>query len=316
MQIINQLAKSLNLSELDVELYLQNAPSKYKVYKIRKRTTGFRLIAQPTKKLKEFQRAFIALSPFPIHESAIAYRRGKNIRENASAHAKNAYLLKIDFENFFNSITPEVFWCCFEHHAPLDFTFSAKDRLLIEKLLFWQPQKYNPQHLVLSVGAPSSPTISNFCLYEFDKQLSELCYKLDICYTRYADDLTFSTNTKDVLKQLPILLQEQLNALFDGALRINQSKTVFSSKAHNRHVTGVTINNENQLSLGRERKRFIKHLIHQYKYNLLEQADINYLRGLLAFANHIEPKFIVSMNKKYTKELINRIRRGHHDQTT
>ncbi|MEX6315466.1 hypothetical protein AB6G19_19085 [Providencia manganoxydans] len=50
MQIINQLAKSLNLSELDVELYLQNAPSKYKVYKIRKRTTGFRLIAQPTKR--------------------------------------------------------------------------------------------------------------------------------------------------------------------------------------------------------------------------------------------------------------------------
>ncbi|MEQ4625415.1 hypothetical protein [Providencia manganoxydans] len=52
MQIINQLAKSLNLSELDVELYLQNAPSKYKVYKIRKRTIGFRLIAQPTKKKK------------------------------------------------------------------------------------------------------------------------------------------------------------------------------------------------------------------------------------------------------------------------
>lgn len=52
MQIINQLAQHLNLNTLDAALYLQNAPSKYKVYKIRKRTTGFRIIAQPTKSLK------------------------------------------------------------------------------------------------------------------------------------------------------------------------------------------------------------------------------------------------------------------------
>ncbi|MEX9568994.1 retron St85 family RNA-directed DNA polymerase [Providencia vermicola] len=311
MQIIKKLATHLNQHESNVKLYLQNAPCKYKVYKIPKRTIGFRVIAQPAKKLKEYQRAFLQLYAFPVHPSAMAYRDKKSIKDNALAHSKNQYLLKTDLENFFNSITPAIFWCCIENKPLSHLSFSPQERIHVENILFWQPAKHNGQLLMLSVGAPSSPTISNFCLYEFDQQLSEICQHLDICYTRYADDLTFSTNIKDVLKQLPDLIQKVLKTLYGNALRLNHSKTVFSSKAHNRHVTGITINNENQLSLGRERKRFIKHLINQYKYGLLDEADMGYLQGLLSFAQHIEPEFIIRMNEKYTEDLMVQIRRGH-----
>ncbi|GAK29467.1 DNA polymerase [Serratia liquefaciens FK01] len=163
---------------------------------------------------------------------------------------------------------------------------------------------------MLSVGAPSSPMVSNFCLYEFDRLLSDECQSTGIVYTRYADDLTFSTNTPNLLKLLPAFIQALLAKLYKNALRLNHGKTVFSSKAHNRHVTGITLNNEGQLSLGRERKRFIKHLINQYKYGLLDDVDTSYLRGLLAFANHIEPEFITRMNEKYTAALVGSIYRS------
>ncbi|MCQ4912852.1 reverse transcriptase domain-containing protein, partial [Phocaeicola vulgatus] len=68
--------------------------------------------------------------------------------------------------------------------------------------------------LVLSVGAPSSPEISNFCLYNFDKILFEICESQNIKYTRYADDLTFSTNTKDTLFTLIPIIRRLLKECF------------------------------------------------------------------------------------------------------
>ncbi|KMW73211.1 DNA polymerase [Photorhabdus luminescens subsp. luminescens] len=309
MSIINGLATVLHRSEADVRSFLENAPRKYKVYRIPKRTTGFRIIAQPAKELKALQRAFLQLYSFPVHETSMAYRKGKSIRDNALAHVNNPYLLKTDLEDFFNSITPDIFWRCIDTSSIETPKFSVQDRPYVERILFWQPVKKSKKRLMLSVGAPSSPDISNFCLYEFDRKLSEDCQNLGITYTRYADDLTFSCDMRDVLRTVPVMIEALLKKIFNKALKINHGKTVSSSKAHNRHVTGVTLSNEGNLSLGRERKRFIKHLINQYKYGLLDEADIAYLRGLLAFANHIEPDFIGRVNNKYSIELMERLRR-------
>lgn len=306
MSVINDLGKCLNQSDLVVKAFLENAPSKYKVYRIPKRTTGFRIIAQPAKELKHYQRAFTRNYRFPVHECAMAYQEGKSIRDNALVHAHNPYLLKTDLEDFFNSITPDIFWQCIES-CPADAPqFQDEDRRYVERLLFWQPAKRS-KRLMLSVGAPSSPVISNFCLLELDRHLSEECERLGVAYTRYADDLTFSTPLPGVLSAIPALIESLLKRLFNSKLRLNRNKTLFSSRAHNRHVTGVTLNNEGELSLGRERKRFIKHLIHQY--DKLDKSDKAYLVGLLAFASHIEPEFIIRMNAKYSTEVMDRIRR-------
>lgn len=306
MLVINDLGKRLNQSDLAVKAFLENAPSKYKVYRIPKRTTGFRIIAQPAKELKAYQRAFIELFHFPVHECATAYQEGKSIRDNALVHARNPYLLKTDLEDFFNSLTPDIFWQCIEHCSADAPEFLKEERRYVERLLFWQPAKRS-KRLILSVGAPSSPVISNFCLLELDRRISEECRHLEVDYTRYADDLTFSTRMPGVLSAIPALIDSLLKQLYNSKLRLNRGKTLFSSRAHNRHVTGVTLNNEGELSLGRERKRFIKHLIHQY--DTLDNEDKAYLVGLLAFASHIEPEFIIRMNAKYTTELMDRIRR-------
>lgn len=110
MSVIEKLALALKKSEAEVILFLSNAPKKYKVYTIPKRTSGHRVIAQPSKELKKYQRKYLELQELPIHDSAMAYREGLSIKDNANAHRSNRFLLKMDLENFFNSITSNLFW--------------------------------------------------------------------------------------------------------------------------------------------------------------------------------------------------------------
>ncbi len=320
MNVIEQLANKLNKKTNEVAKFLFYAPRKYRVYNIPKRTHGYRTIAQPSEQLKHYQRAFLALhqSQLPIHDSAMAYKKNLSIKDNAQVHSQQRYLLKMDLENFFNSITPELFWQTWQQFNVLP---PPNEQEWLEKLLFWDKankagEKLVPiEKLVLSIGAPSSPLISNFCLYPLDEHMTAYCAEKNIYYTRYADDLTFSSNKENVLFDLPAAIQEQLTRRFGQKLLINQRKTVFSSKAHNRHVTGITITNEGHLSLGRERKRYIKHLVHQYKYDRLAADKITHLQGLLSFANHIESAFILGLKNKYSEALIQQINEEKNDKT-
>jgi RNA-directed DNA polymerase len=313
MSVIAQLATKLDKTPDEVYRFLINAPKKYRVYSIPKRKHGHRIIAQPTKELKHYQRTFLAMFDFKTHPNSTAYRKGMSIKDNALFHNEQRYLLKMDLENFFNSITPEVLWTSWQKFAKLP---ENHEKQWIEKLLFWDKSKVSKQaDLVLSVGAPSSPMLSNFCLFELDELLTLYCNEKGICYSRYADDLTFSTNEKEILFELPAIVQARLTSCFGQKLLINHRKTVFSSKAHNRHVTGVTISNEGKLSLGRERKRYIKHLVHQFTHDKLAFDDIRHLQGLLSFARHIEVAFIVSLKAKYCETVIKQIFEVKNDQS-
>ncbi len=309
MKNITNYADSLNLSVKDLQAFLLNAPKMYKVYKILKRTYGYRIIAQPTKQLKEYQRQFtnLFIKYLPVHDCAMAYRKNRNIQKNAEIHRNNSYLLKMDFENFFNSITPALFWNEWENANPD--ILDKDEKLLFSRLLFWNPniKKTKQENLILSIGAPSSPLISNFVMYRFDELIKEYCVCIGVNYTRYADDLTFSTNKKNILYTIPAEVNKNLKNLFNNKLRVNNSKTIFSSKAHNRHITGITITNDNKLSLGRQRKRYIRALVHQYKYTQLEKDDIQYLKGLLNFCKSVEISFIHSLAHKYGYEVLKNI---------
>lgn len=307
MDVISFLTEKSNLNRADVLSVVSSAPRTYKKYYIPKRTHGRRLIAQPKKNVKRLQRLFIDSLDVPVHDCAYAYRNGRNIIDNATVHKNSTYLLKMDFNNFFNSITPEIFWDVWKKTAPLP---ERIDKILITSLLFWEESLNN---LVLSVGAPSSPKISNFCMYEFDNHLQKKCTDLDVKYTRYADDLTFSTNKKNILFSIPNITKILLADIFNGKISVNNEKTVFSSKAHNRHVTGITLSNENKISLGREKKRYIKHLVHKFKCGDLKKEDYSHLSGLISFSSQVEPEFIESLKKKYSTETIKKIIENHYE---
>lgn len=293
-------ARKMGRDELEITEFLMNAPDKYKVYAIPKRKQGYRIIAQPSRELKHYQRQLQDFIIFPKHKCAMAYRKGLSIKNNALSHVNNSYLLKLDLENFFNSITPDLFWSVWSRTWSLP---SKEDQLVLEKLIFWRFQG----SLILSVGAPSSPSISNFCMYYFDSEVEAICTKMKITYTRYADDLTFSSNVRNILFEIPVLIENILNEQFKGLLRLNSSKTIFSSKAHNRHVTGITLNNNGKISLGRDRKRYIKHKVHLYTLGMLDATELNHLKGMITFARFIEPAFFKSLETKYNSNVIFRL---------
>ncbi|ECJ9431255.1 RNA-directed DNA polymerase, partial [Salmonella enterica] len=206
------------------------------------------------------------------------YKKGSSIKTNAQVHLHTKYLLKMDFENFFPSITPRLF---FSKLRLANIDLTADDKVLLENILFFKSKRNS--NLRLSIGAPSSPLISNFVMYFWDIEVQEICPKIGVNYTRYADDLTFSTNNKDVLFDIPDMLENVLPKYSLGRIRINHEKTVFSSKGHNRHVTGITLTNDNKLSIGRERKRKISAMIHHFINGKLSTDECNKLVGLLAF---------------------------------
>jgi retron-type reverse transcriptase len=311
MNLLGLLNRELNkttfsMSESDVLFFSKNAPKKYKVYSIPKRNAGTRIIAHPSKELKRYQRILVNLFQdiLPTHNAAFAYRKGLSIRENAECHKKSKYLLKMDFENFFNSINPLILKNELVKNKIL---YTAQDFELLQQLCFWCPSKKIGGKLILSVGAPTSPSISNFIMNQFDELVASWCKQRKITYTRYADDISFSTNIKTALFEVPKFIELTLKANFGKKISIKASKTVFSSKAHNRHITGVTITNEGELSIGRERKRYVSSLIHKFKLNMLAQEEIEHLKGLLGFAFHIEPVFRERMTNKYSMKTMDEI---------
>lgn len=304
--------KDIGINEKKLFLTAHRIPLKYKVYKIPKRYSGVRIIAQPTPEVKEIQRKLVGFlrTRLRIHNCATAYEAGKGIKENALKHVKNQYLLKMDLANFFNSITPDIFQNALTHDSvELDETTWTT----LVNVFFWAPGKKLTGKLVLSVGAPSSPFISNYIMKRFDEQVSDLCEKLGVTYTRYADDITFSTNQQNILFSLKENIGSLLQANGYKSININESKTVFSSKAHNRHVTGVTLTNDGKLSVGRDKKRYASSLIFRFRLAELCHDDILFLKGLLAHYFHIEPSFRCSMEKKYGKDIIHALMKYQGD---
>lgn len=307
IRILKCLCSESGKPEEEILSFANSAPKRYRVYSIPKRTSGLRTIAHPSKELKFYQRILNLLleDALPVSRNAFAYRKGLSIKENAERHKNNSYLLKMDFENFFNSITPRLLSKMLSDKG---IAFSPGDLSILNNMLFWNPSKKKGGKMVLSVGAPTSPLISNFIMYSFDHDLNEACREKGIVYTRYADDITFSTNTRNSLFDMPELVKSLLESKTYGEISINESKTVFSSKAHNRHVTGITLTNEGSLSIGRDRKRYIYSLIHKFSLSLLTDEDIGHLNGLLSYACHIEDGLKERIKKKYGDDIIRRVR--------
>lgn len=307
--VIDEILKKIIYPRPMLEYLILTAPRRYKVYDIPKRNgKGSRTIAQPTKLIKAIQRECIEyLSKlFPVHFTATAYVKGKSIRDNALKHKNNRFLLKMDFKNFFNNITEYDFRKYIQkHRTDYNISWTEKDCEDLCNIFFWCPK--NTYKRILSVGAPSSPSLSNILMYDFDAIIYKYCSENDVVYTRYADDLTFSCNKAFKLKDVEKYVTDISKAIDSPTLVINEDKTVHTSKKKNRHVTGITITNDGQLSLGYKRKIVLKSLIHKYANNELDENSILYLKGMLNFATSIEPDFIQRMKNKYGEDTVSAI---------
>ncbi|MYN04247.1 RNA-directed DNA polymerase [Pseudoduganella sp. DS3] len=295
MSLRDQLLRALPFNATELDLLIWSAPLRYKTYYIKKRQPGlFREVSQPTPEVKLLQRWLVAnvLSNFPVHTSAKAYKRGTGLIENVQPHVQHRFLLKVDFENFFPSIKADHF-IRFASDAGID----DLDSNLMKQVLFKRTK--GTGSLALAIGAPSSPHLSNLMLHSLDCALALTASRENIAYTRYADDLSFSTSTPGVLsefeKKLPLIIRENC----DIPLKLNAEKTIHASKKSGRRITGLTITPQGTISVGLEQKKLLRSQIHRFSKNELNAESIQSLTGYIAYLASIEPAHLVRLARYY-----------------
>lgn len=181
------------------------------------------------------------------------YINGRNIRTNAEQHLAKKHLLSVDVYRFFESITtPMVEWALKE----IGFSSFATPRLA----------KLVTINGFLPPGYPTSPTLSNLIVQDMDEQLIQLC-GADCTYTRYADDLYFSSNSA-----LPSLRDIE-TLIDDHGFSVHPAKTKFMPRGSKQYVTGLTVFDHMRPHVSRAIKRRLRQELHYMKiYGLKSHA--------------------------------------------
>ena len=236
-------------------LYKLSEAQKYTTFEIPKKNRGQRTINAPVDKLKRLQRKVSDLLQDCIDEintarnlkdrAAHGFKRKRSIKSNARQHRHRRWVFNIDLENFFPSIN---------FGRVRGFFIKNRDFKLHEKVATVLAQ-IACQGDVLPQGSPCSPVISNLVTHLLDMRLVKLAQDVGCTYSRYADDLTFSTNKRqfpsEIVRPVSDLgldshLWQLGDALHDtikhAGFRINPNKTHLMYRTSRQEVTGLVVN--------------------------------------------------------------------------
>lgn len=207
----------------------------------------------------------VFLEDLPNHDAAMAYRKGVRcpLGKMASVHSDFKFSVRLDVADFFPSITPILVF------AQLDklndnalVRPDPSDRSLLRNALFVNVGK---RGLGLAIGAPSSPMVSNFIMRGADAALTDRAHSLRGSYSRYADDMYFSTDVPGNCREFAQGAETILSDEFSSGLSLNPEKTLYMSRGTRRVVAGIFITPDGSISIGRSRKRYIRKLVHEFR---------------------------------------------------
>jgi RNA-directed DNA polymerase len=296
MSLLEMIAYSFKLPEAYVLQVAGTASYRYKQFTIKKADgKSDRKIEQPSKELKLFQRWLVRriFDLLPTHACAHAYVKDRSIGTNAAVHRNSKYISRLDLENFFPSLkSGDVESLLNRSHALLgNLALSDGDIHLISSLTCRFGR--------LTIGAPSSPTVSNKLVYDLDTRLVEIASEYKVNYTRYADDLYFSTSQPKTLYEVCAKVEDAIGKNASPRLTVNKRKTYHASRKKRMVVTGLRVTPEAKLSVGRDLKRKIRVLAHRALTKQVGAEDLAWLNGMLAYVSSVEPHFADKIRARY-----------------
>ena len=274
-------------------LALSNASdSFYRKFEIPKRNGKSRMIDEPYPTLKEIQLWILnsILTPASRHfvsPVAKAFMPGKSLLDNAKFHRKKECVVALDIHDFFGSIHLGAVYGVFKAMG-----YSSSVSTLLSKLCTLNNS--------LPQGAPTSPMLSNMVFKRTDDGIFSYCCKRGIMYTRYADDMVFSSNNLNASQLISYVTMRVENI----RMNINESKTKVMGRGVRQNVTGVVVNDKLQVSRNYRMKiRQEMFFIQKYGFeeHLCRVKDIpSWIHNPLHYAHHLYGKicFVLQINPK------------------
>lgn len=215
---------------------------RYKNFSIPKKSGGVRTISAPVARLKEILTYLNILlsSMYEPSEHARGFVKGQSVATNAAAHVGHNYVFNLDLKDFFPSIEKSRIW---KRLTLPPFNFQSYIADIIAGLCTIRVEDGQTVKYVLPQGAPTSPIITNMICQNLDRRLAGLARRFGLTYTRYADDITFSS-MHNVYAAEGEFMAELKRIITEQNFTINEAKTRLQNTRCRREVTGLTISHK------------------------------------------------------------------------
>lgn len=281
----------------------------YHHFTIPKKRGGRREISSPKTKLRMAQSWLLenVLAKQEIHEAAMAFRTGRSICDNAAQHAGRAIVIRLDLKDFFPSVgfkRVKRLYESFGYNEGVASIFALLSTEAPRVAMNFDGRKYHVAigDRALPQGACTSPALTNILCRNLDARLTGVCGKLGFTYTRYADDLVFSTDNTQGDPVSQILHWARL-IIRECGFQINEEKLMVMRKSNRQAVTGLVVNAQDagtSTELGarlsrRDLKNFRAFLHHYERFGREKMTEkigrdsLSYARGYLSFIHMVRP---------------------------
>ncbi|MEZ6029316.1 MAG: reverse transcriptase family protein [Hyphomonadaceae bacterium] len=325
---LGHLAHLTDVSGRDLRLTVDRNEDAYRVFKVKKTAApgrpkparAFRTICVPKPHLMRTQRwiAQNILNVIEPHPASFAFAPKRNLVGAAVRHAGCGWLLKMDVQNFFEAIPERSVFEMFEGLG-----YSRLVAFQLARICTRLPETGNrpaqtpsmphPQRPEghLPQGAPTSPMLANLAVRKMDATLETLATGRGWVYTRYADDLAFSTKLPVDRKTVADLARDVAKVLLEQGLTSNEQKTSIIPPGARKIVLGLLVDRD-EPRLSREfrnnlethlyalTKASIGPLKHQTTRGFASSIGMErHIKGLLAFAHMVDPAYAAKQYARF-----------------
>lgn len=312
------LAKSMQIDLKALQYLAYNRKvskiNHYHTFELEKKSGGKRKISAPKPKLKELQNWILEniLHKIPYTVEAHGFIKERSIVTNAQPHLNKDIVVNIDLKDFFPTVTYKRVKGLFHKIGyseeiatilSLLCTYSEINETTLDGVTYYvqSGERKLPQ------GSPASPAISNMIVYKMDQKINGLAKKLNFSYTRYADDMSFSTHQENS-QNVSRLLYFTKKIIESEGFVIHPDKVHVMRKGMQQKVTGVVVNKK--LNVDRIQLRKFRAVLHNIEKNGWKDQKwgkaihlINAIEGYINYVYMVNPEKGTTF-KKQLKNII------------
>ncbi len=260
---------------------------RYKTFTIKKKSGADRTIHAPVKGLKSILRSlnFVLQCMYEPNVAATGFILKKSIVDNAQKHVGHHYVLNTDLQDFFHTFDRNRVKMGFMFE-PFNLNGEKEPLAFLLASLCTHPIEIDGEvKTVLPQGSPTSPTLTNILCKKLDRRLNGLANRFGATYSRYADDITFSSphniyNDEAFNQELKRIIEE------DQKLVINPKKTRLQKAGYRQEATGLIVNDKVNV-----RRRYVKQIrmwLHFWEKYGYEKAQMIFKRDYMADLGNVK----------------------------